>query len=288
MAPSSPNLTEELSTLRGQRPPKVALHLTCRGCAAVFLIPADGTSLHCPYCQTVNVIDAENTVRRMAPDRILLATIDDAQAADALRRWSEKHRVDASPARLEGVYLPFWTFEITGEIIAPQVRKDPRQPGSDISADILRVSYALKPRPAVAEYLRDLGRLQPLIDRLPLSRSVCLPATHRLPGLLTKVARASATPSAVAFEPVRLNGWPAETYQVSAGEAAAGGRGEAVKWAQRDFGTWFRGRGSYDTSGLMIQDFDLLLIPLWVGEVPRGPNRHAACVHAVTGEVLTD
>jgi len=30
------------------------------------------------------------------------------------------------------------------------------------------------------------------------------------------------------------------------------------------------------------------LIPLWVGEVPRGPNRHAACVHAVTGEVLTD
>ena len=171
----SDDLAGGLAGLRALRPPTAAPHMTCQSCSAVFLRPADGAPLRCPYCHTVNVIDAKNTVGRMAPDRVLLATIDEAYATEALHRWGKENRADTSQALLEGVYLPFWTFEISGEILSPQVRRDPRQPGSDISLDIARVANTLKPRPGVAEYLSEVGRAEPLIDRLPVSRSACLP-----------------------------------------------------------------------------------------------------------------
>jgi hypothetical protein len=252
----------------------------------VFLQPAAGASLRCPFCKTVNVIDDKKSTGRMTPDRILEAAIDREHALGHLQGWAEGANIDVSQATLEMVFLPFWTFAVVGEISSPQVRRDPRQPGRDLSVDIARIATTLKPYPGAREYLAELGRAEPLIDRLPLGRSVCVPATRRLPGPLTEVARASTTITAVPFDPARMKGWPAEGYQVAPEEAATDARGEAVWWARQEFGSWFGGRESYDTSGLTVEDFDLLLIPLWIGFVPHGQSPRSACVHAVTGRVF--
>jgi LSD1 subclass zinc finger protein len=258
--PAVRSLAVELARLRGHRPPGAALHITCQGCSAVFLLPAESASLRCPYCQAVHVVDPQDTVSRMAPDALLPAQVDQESAAGILKEWLAQERLVASPLPEEGIYLPFWTFEIAGEITSQQVREDPEQ----------------------------RGRVESLSHRLTVRRSLCVPATRRQQALLTLVSRVTAPAAAVPFDAMLLAGWPAETYQVPLSQAAIEARGEAVQWARSEHSGWFRGRDTYDTSGLIVEDFGLLLIPLWIGAVQRGPSRLAVCVHGVTGEVFAD
>ncbi len=284
MDPAVRSLAVELARLRGHRPPSAAIHITCQGCSAVFLLPAESASLRCPYCQAVHVIDSKNTVSRMAPDCMLPVEVDNEHALEHLQRWGEENRTDTSQVSLEGIYLPFWTFEIAGEIVSQQIRGDARQPGTDVLVDLGRVLSSLHP----VDDFSQLGQVESLTDRLTLRLSLCIPATRRQQALLTLVSRVTAPAAAVPFDAMLLAGWPAETYQVPLSQAAIEARGEAVQWARSEHSGWFRSRDTYDTSGLIVEDFGLLLIPLWIGAVQRGPSRLAVCVHGVTGEVFAD
>ncbi|MCJ7513596.1 MAG: hypothetical protein MUO23_11580, partial [Anaerolineales bacterium] len=172
----------------------------------------------------------------------------------------------------------------TGEIASQEVRKDPRQPGADVLVDIGRVLTTRHPIDDF--YLGDLGRGDSPMDRLPLRLSLCVPATRSQPALLAEVARATASSPAAAFDPILLAGWLAETYQLPLSQAAIEARGEAVQRARREHGGWFRGRESYDTSGLIVEDFKLLLIPLWIGGLQVKSGASPVCLHGVTGQVF--
>ena len=251
------SLAVELARLRSHRPPEAVFNVACRGCGAAFIVPPGHPSLRCPYCRAVHVVDAEDTASQMAPDCLLPVQVDRDSAFEQLGRWGKEQRTDTTQVVLEGFYLPFWAFEIAGEITAQEIGVDLNQAGSVVAQT----------------------------DRLPLRLSLCVPATQRHPHLLAAVAQTSAADSAVAFEPLLLSGWLAETYQIPLSQAAIQARGEAVSQIRSQSSGWFRGRPSYDTSGVIIEDFRLLLIPLWLGRLAAEVGGGPVCVHGITARV---
>jgi uncharacterized Zn finger protein (UPF0148 family) len=250
------NLVIELARLRGHRPARPVRNVTCRGCGAAFIVPPESPSLSCPYCRTSHVVDEADTSSQMAPDILLPVQVDHAQAKASLERWAEERNLDPAQTELEGFYLPFWAFEIAGEITAREVYTDPEQ----------------------------VAKVVTQADRLPLRVSLCVPATQRHPQLLAAVAQATPADSAVAFEPLLLSGWLAEAYQIPLSQAAILARGEAVERVRSEVRGWFRGRASYDTSGIFVEDFRLLLIPLWLGRMAEAGDA-PVCVHGITARV---
>jgi hypothetical protein len=252
------NLVIELARLRGHRPARPVRSVTCRGCGAAFLVPTEKPSLICPYCRTSHVVDEADTSSQMAPDFLLPVQVDRAQAQASLERWAKERELDPARIELDGFYLPFWAFEIAGEITAREIYEDPEQ----------------------------IGKVVTQADRLPLRVSLCVPATQRHPQLLGAVAQATPADSAVAFEPLLLSGWLAEAYQIPLSQAAILARGEAVERVRSEARGWFRGRSSYDTSGIFVEDFRLLLIPLWLGRLAEAGDA-PVCVHGISSQVYS-
>ena len=250
------NLVIELARLRGHRPARPVRNVTCRGCGAAFIVPPEHPSLRCPYCRTSHVVDEADTSSQMAPDFLLPVQVDHAQATASLERWAKEQKTDPAQTEMEGFYLPFWAFEIAGEITAREIYEDPEQ----------------------------IGKVITQADRLPLRVSLCVPATQRHPRLLAAVAQATPADSAVAFEPLLLSGWLAEAYQIPLSQAAIVARGEAIDRVRSEVRGWFRGRASYDTSGVFVEDFRLLLIPLWLGRLADAGDA-PVCVHGISSQV---
>jgi DNA-directed RNA polymerase subunit RPC12/RpoP len=251
------NLVIELGQLRGHRPAQPVRNVTCRGCGAAFIVPPEHPSLRCTYCHAVHVVDEEDTSSQMAPDFLLPVQVDLDEALEQLGAWGSEQGFDTSQTVLEGFYLPFWTFEVAGAITAREVYVVPRQVASVVTRE----------------------------ERLPLRVSLCVPATTRHPQLLSAVAQATPADSALPFDPLLLSGWLAEAYQIPLSQAAIVARGEAVDRVRIESSGWFRGRASYDTSGVFVEGFRLLLIPLWFGVLAAEVGGGPVCVHGITARV---
>jgi hypothetical protein len=224
----------------------------------------------------------------MAPDRILPAAIREDEARELLRRWAKEHRIDAPSEPLEAGYLPFWVIEVDGEIVSPAAPL--RRPGADLAVTLTRALAALRPgmyRTLDRQLFREIDHESDRrpVDRLPLSHHATVPAARRMPELLNEIRLAGATVPP-AFDSSLLAGWPAEGCQVPVGEAMAEAHAQVISRAKREFRSWFRGRVRYDSSGLAMADFDLLLIPLWMTAVGTAGGGQRACAHAVTGEIF--
>ncbi len=237
------NLVIELARLRGHQPARPVRNVTCQGCGAAFIVPLENPSLSCPYCRTSHVVDEADTSSQMAPDMLLPVQVDHAQAKASLERWAKERNLDPAQTELEGFYLPFWAFEIAGEITAREIYTDPEQ----------------------------VAKVVTQTDRLPLRVSLCVPATTSAtrsccrPWLRRRL-RTAPSRSSRCCSPAGL---PRHTRSRSVRRPLLPGAKRSSAFGARSRG-WFRGRASYDTSGVFVEDFRLLLIPLWLGRSGGG------------------
>ena len=92
--------------------------LLCQQCAAALVVEAGARYATCEYCGTVNFLDKSQAVLHYA----VRPTIDDAQAAAALRRWMAGNQTVKgldTESRIESQmfqYFPMWlaTTEVNG------------------------------------------------------------------------------------------------------------------------------------------------------------------------------
>ena len=99
--------------------PTQELHtVKCDACGALPRMPPDVTSMRCPFCGS-NIVSQARADRTIRPEAVLPFAINDAQSRELFRRWvasrwfapSElKARALAAP-RIDGYYLPFWTYD---------------------------------------------------------------------------------------------------------------------------------------------------------------------------------
>lgn len=90
--------------------------IQCEGCGAQAML--DGQAGRCAFCGSPVVMDVKELGEIVPPESVLPFGIDGARAREAFQRWVRKLwfapndlKKQAQVHGLDGVYLPYWTFD---------------------------------------------------------------------------------------------------------------------------------------------------------------------------------
>lgn len=111
-----------LQQLPGGAPDTVALTVKCSACAAEFEFDQNLHADECPFCGTRIVVNAEQH-RVIQPKALLPFNVNAKKASDAYQAWLK--RLWFAPSKLKkyarkerdlnGVYVPYWTYDCATE-----------------------------------------------------------------------------------------------------------------------------------------------------------------------------
>jgi LSD1 subclass zinc finger protein len=91
----------------------------CEGCHAISSFDPKTSSDKCPFCASPLVVKSGTTSTQHKPQYVLPFGINEKQAREAFAKWIKslwwapgelKHYADRS-GKINGMYLPFWTFD---------------------------------------------------------------------------------------------------------------------------------------------------------------------------------
>ena len=92
----------------------------CNSCNATITVEPNAAATTCPFCGSSHVLAQEGSSRVLKPESVLPFEVDQQTAVSKFRTWlgrgwfrpNEVKRIARNAeARLQGVYLPFWTFD---------------------------------------------------------------------------------------------------------------------------------------------------------------------------------
>jgi len=107
---------EALSHLSHQPAQHIDKTITCSKCGGSFTLTPYSVSSNCPYCDTPAITDF---VREIVPESLLPFQITQKEAKDRFKRWvgslwfapSAFTQYFKGKKKLEGYYLPYWTYD---------------------------------------------------------------------------------------------------------------------------------------------------------------------------------
>jgi len=239
-----------MATARGHGKPVAMQVFHCQGCGAEFILPPDVISTTCAYCDSPYVVSLDESRELLQPEGILPHAFDQGQAARLLADWVESNGIGpmerVSPPR--GVYLPIWTFDIGGGI---GYRGDKNESEDGFRQSASRVIHIEGEHPV---HVDDLT--------IPASRKIA----RRISRLLPSFDLSHTQP----YDPRYLANWAAEVYDVPMADASLDARSQAyVQLKHRlpgDISSLFNLRTS--SASLAIESFKLVLMPIWIAEIP--------------------
>ncbi len=92
----------------------------CNSCNASVSVEPNVTATVCPFCGSHHVLAQEQSTKLITPESLVPFQIDQKTAIDKFRVWlgkgwfrpnKVKRIASHAEARVQGVYLPFWTFD---------------------------------------------------------------------------------------------------------------------------------------------------------------------------------
>ncbi len=92
----------------------------CRSCNAAVSVEPNVSATTCPFCGSHHVIALEESTKLIRPESLVPFQVDQKTAIDKFRTWlgkgwfrpnEVKKIANNAEARVQGVYLPFWTFD---------------------------------------------------------------------------------------------------------------------------------------------------------------------------------
>jgi DNA-directed RNA polymerase subunit RPC12/RpoP len=244
----------------------------CGNCGASVLVPAGQVSTSCPFCGTPHVVHSDEEQDLIEPTGILPFRLSGSEALVAVTTWLGGQRFApehlgnrSTQATPRPVYLPFWTFDLDGEV---------RWTGNEVSYEFGRTSR-----------VKTSGTAPLLFD------DVIVPGTRSVPGeILAKMSFDSH--ALIPFSADALATWPAEIYSISAVEASLDARDKALHDAQV-------GRSILSSTNLAatVQDiavtgadlsiltYKLAMLPVWIGAYTFEGQLYQVVVNGNSGEV---
>jgi DNA-directed RNA polymerase subunit RPC12/RpoP len=252
-----------MATARGHRGPTRMTSFKCQGCGADFMLAPGIISAECTYCGSAHVVSLEDQRELIEPDAILPMTVTQSQAAASLENWALKNHLqpDQPIKAPRGLYLPVWSFDISGKIAWSGERMKNKKVVHIQGEDV--VSY----------------------------NDLALPASQPLAALLEKMLPDfDLTEGAPAYDPRYLAGWPAEVYQVSMAEASLQARQQASHLVKDRIKSkdGLLENLQYSTAELFVESFKLTLVPAWVVEIRLGSQTFQALVNGQSGKVQAE
>lgn len=247
--------------------------LHCARCGAERTIPARRLSTVCPFCASTQVIeqDALNTFEQ--PDGLVPFAISEEAAQSAVReRLSGVDQRIAGlfgdnkvkRATMDGVYLPFWTFDALAEVSRTTV--DRRMPD---------------------RYHRGAPARGYENTRFTDGMVGVTVAAVRSPGLAAEAGEYDLS-AAVAYEPKLLAKYPAALYEIDFDEASLAARTLISEQMRRQHGQSPSREVEVQVFTSVLQmSFTLLLLPVWVATLyERDGDVRPALVNGQSGRVV--
>jgi hypothetical protein len=269
-----------MATARGHGKPLNEQVFHCEGCGSEFLLPPKQISANCMYCDSPHVVRLENTKDLLAPDAILPHQFSKRQAVKLLVAWVEGNNIQPEK-RVEmprGLYLPLWTFDIGGEIdyTGEVYETDTREIGLDI---------------IVGTQGRGRTQVKRISDKYPvLLDDLPVPASRKLSAVFLRLIPTFELTSAKPYDPRFLADWPAEVYDIPLAEASLDARGRAYAKYKKDLPYKLGSMKLIHSSSanMAVESFKLVLVPVWMTELPFGGRTHLVLINGQNGVVASD
>lgn len=239
-----------MATARGHGKPVAMQIFHCEGCGAEFILPPGIISANCAYCDSPHVVSLEKSRELLQPEGVIPQAFNQKQAVSLLVDWVESN--DIKPLGKvdlpRGVYLPIWTFDIGGGI---GYRGEKYEKEEGFSQRAMRVVTVEGEHPI---HVDDLA--------IPASRKIARHISRLLPTFELKNTQP--------YDPRYLSNWAAEVYDVPMADASLDARSRAYSILKRKLPGEISSLLNLRTSSasLAIESFKLVLVPVWITEIP--------------------
>lgn len=263
--PAGGDFVVGMAKASGHLKPATAHTFACGGCGVRFVLGPQTLSVTCPHCGSVYVVEQVESRELVVPTGIIPFHVARERAEEVVRRWLADHHVEALPTPPLGVYLPVWSFDLSGQApwsVGRSVGSMMGQTASESSGDEIVLEKDL----LVAASETSAGLVEGLL------------AGYRLEGLEP-------------YDPGYLADWPAETYTRAMSNAALEARWRTLGKVRARVVEQSGGRADdlvVKSSRFTIDSFRLLLVPLWVSRCEAGGLKFEVAVNGQTGEGWSD
>jgi hypothetical protein len=254
---------QALATAKGHLHPQSMAVFECPACGAGYLLEPKMLSITCAHCGASYAIDTPQQVELIPPQGIVPFSISQGEAGRKLRDWLTDQGLAAVErlGEVRGLYLPVWTFDISGE--APYHFQ--RYNGN--------------------EWVDETGSQLLLFNDLPVV------ASHHLAKQFADNIHSFDLSQLEPYEQSQIAGWPAETYSIPPREAAMAARWYVVEQTKQKVRQTVFGRTrslELRSPDLLISAYRLALLPFWLSSYVYQGTTYQAAINGQTGAVQAE
>ncbi len=273
--------------------PLAAVEVACPGCGARVAFEPPEVAGDCPFCGTGIVTQTEASSAVILPESLLPFKVERKQAHVLLQNWlknlwwapSSLSQL-AQQEKMQGVYLPFWTYDCQthshydGERGTHYYVTETYQARNSDGEMETKTRQVRKTR-----WHRCSGNISRFFD------DILIPATTAVEGDRLGQLEPWDLENLVPYDAAYLAGFKAQRYQISLQEgfttAKAAMDAQIRRDACRDIGGDEQRVRAVDTE-YENRTFKHLLLPVWLCSYRFQNKRFQIAINARTGEVLGD
>ena len=265
---ASQDFTIAMATAKGHHHPVATHTFECQACGAVFLLAPETASLKCAYCTSVYVVEQTETRQLLPPESLIPFNITEAKARQTLVAWFKQQRLpdDIQMAAPLGLYFPAWLFTISGPL-----PWDCQVPDNNDMND---------PGPL------DGWKTHSGIE-LVAQDNILVSASAKVPDEWISRLDHYNFDQLMKYDPAFLANWPAESYQITLADASLEARSMILDRAQVAVKAKIPAIHKdlhVDSKDLMVESFNLILLPLWLSNFRYEHKRYPIIVNGQTGK----
>lgn len=260
LAVAEDDFIHALATARGHSAPRSIPTFECSACGAVYVLEATALTVTCPSCDSNYALQDSGERRLVQPQGIIPFQIKQSEARRAVRRWlTDNDLADlAILSKLRGLYVPLWTFDITGEYPWRYMKYEGE------------------------EWVVETGSELLVHDDYPVV------ATHSVPPALLAEMSDYRFEEMRTYAPEYIADWPAESYSIPASRAALLARWqilESVKARVNRRIPLMARDLQVSSPQLLVASYRLVLVPIWRGRYTLNAKSYEFLVNGQLGSV---
>lgn len=267
-----------MATLKGHVIPQGVRTIKCQGCQAE-LISSDALTAHCPYCGSAHVVEAV-VQAQVLPEGLIPFAVDEQAANRRLVAWlGRSMRIRPSRvARVRGLYLPLWTFDLIGAVSWRAVESSSQGGGWALTGVV------------DGSLFQSGGQVYGGTHNFIID-DIRVPASHLLAHRLSGAFDTFEFEGVVPYDPAYLADQPATRYDVAVSDASLLARRKVLDEARRKarIQAEIHMREVRDfqitPTNLAVQSYKLLLVPFWLGNYRVEDETYSVLVNGQTGRV---
>ena len=257
----------------------------CSNCGAELTLDSAEHATECPFCATP-LVTGTGSNRRIKPRGVLPFVLDEAAAHAAMTDWLGRlwfapnglRRYASKGRRMEGVYVPYWTFD------ADTVSRYTGQRGDAyyVTRTVVRNGETKQVRDRRVRWSPVRGRVARVFDDVLVLASTTLPKAHT--DALDPWDLSDLRP----YQPAFLAGFRAQAYQIPLEAAYDTARQTMDRQLRRDVRFAIGGDeqriNSIDTTVSDVT-FKHILLPVWMAAYKYRCQSYRFVVNGQTGRV---